>query len=206
MGIQGLLPFVDGATTTVHLSDLHGRRMGVDGYVWLHRGSRSCGMEMVRGMHCDGFVKFCMARVNELIHAGVVPIVVLDGARLPAKECTEVDRQRKRAERRGEAKALLQAGEQHKAVEKYNGAVNIEPEHAYQFILALRKAGVEYMVAPYEADAQLAHLARTGYVDVVRAPPLHGLRPPPCRCPPPRPTLALLPPRRRVRPGALRGL
>lgn len=32
---------------------------------------------------------------------------------------------------------------------------------------ALRQAGVELIVAPYEADAQLAFLSRTGAVDVV---------------------------------------
>lgn len=32
---------------------------------------------------------------------------------------------------------------------------------------ALRQAGVELIVAPYEADAQLAFLSRSGAVDVV---------------------------------------
>lgn len=32
---------------------------------------------------------------------------------------------------------------------------------------ALRQAGVQLIVAPYEADAQLACLSRTGVVDVV---------------------------------------
>ena len=36
-----------------------------------------------------------------------------------------------------------------------------------QVILALRKAGIKYMVAPYESDAQLAFLSREGLVDVV---------------------------------------
>lgn len=34
-------------------------------------------------------------------------------------------------------------------------------------ICALREEGFEYVVAPYEADAQLAHLARTGQVAAV---------------------------------------
>lgn len=36
-----------------------------------------------------------------------------------------------------------------------------------QVICALREEGFEYVVAPYEADAQLAHLARTGQVAAV---------------------------------------
>jgi exonuclease-1 len=38
---------------------------------------------------------------------------------------------------------------------------------AYKFIQWLHEQKVECFVAPYEADAQLAYLARTGYVDCV---------------------------------------
>ena len=36
-----------------------------------------------------------------------------------------------------------------------------------KLIAALRERGVDYVVAPYEADAQLAFLSRTGSVDLV---------------------------------------
>ncbi len=38
---------------------------------------------------------------------------------------------------------------------------------AHTFILALRELGIEYYVAPYEADAQLAHLFLTDQVQLV---------------------------------------
>ena len=41
------------------------------------------------------YVKFCMSRVRMLLHHGVIPIVVFDGDKLPAKEYTEVARQRR---------------------------------------------------------------------------------------------------------------
>lgn len=46
-------------------------------------------------------------------------------------------------------------------------AIDINPEMAYTFIKELKKRGIEYFVAPYEADAQLAYLAKIGYVDLV---------------------------------------
>ncbi len=46
-------------------------------------------------------------------------------------------------------------------------AMDINPQMAYTFIKELKKRKIEYFVAPYEADAQLAYLAKTKYVDFV---------------------------------------
>jgi hypothetical protein len=62
--------------------------------------------------------------------------------------------------------ALLRAGQRAQALECFQKCVDVTPEMAGQLLAACRAAGVECIVAPYEADAQLAHLSRTGYVDV----------------------------------------
>jgi exonuclease-1 len=49
----------------------------------------------------------------------------------------------------------------------FQRAVEITSETVLTWIEDLKKFGVEYLVAPYEADAQLAYLARSGYVDCV---------------------------------------
>jgi len=49
----------------------------------------------------------------------------------------------------------------------FSAAVDITPEMAYEFVLVAQNLGVEYYVAPYEADAQLAYLFKTGKVQVV---------------------------------------
>ena len=46
-------------------------------------------------------------------------------------------------------------------------AIDITPLHAYLFTQVLKLLGVEYIVAPYEADAQLAYMSHTGIIDVV---------------------------------------
>ena len=53
------------------------------------------------------------------------------------------------------------------AQRKYAESIDITPQIAYEFITALRKLEVEYYVAPYEADAQLAYLYLTGKVQMV---------------------------------------
>ena len=47
------------------------------------------------------------------------------------------------------------------AKRQYSLAVDITPSMARAFIMQLRKMGIEYYVAPYEADAQLAFLFHT---------------------------------------------
>ena len=49
-------------------------------------------------------------------------------------------------------------GERAKAMQKYSEAVDITPKMARAWIASLRTQNVEYYVAPYEADAQLAYL------------------------------------------------
>lgn len=50
------------------------------------------------------------------------------------------------------------------AFEFFQRAVDVTPAMAARVASALRRAGVEYLVAPFEADAQCAYLARSGAV------------------------------------------
>ena len=194
MGIHALLPFVDAtAGSDVHLSDFAGQTAAIDGYYWLHKGAKKCAMEMVRGTYATGFVDYCLQQVDRLASHGVEALVVLDGAPLPAKRGTEDKRRGRREKAAAEANELLRSGPYNQAQSAYLKAVNITPEHAFQLIEALRRKGVRYVVAPYEADAQIARLARSGAVQA-RAPPSHS--PPharhrlPCLSPPARVRLA----------------
>ena len=56
-------------------------------------------------------------------------------------------------------------------MEYFQRAVDITPRMANRLIKALRRIRVECIVAPYEADAQLAYLSIKGYVQaVIRCP------------------------------------
>lgn len=84
------------------------------------------------------------------------------------------------------AKALLEQGKKKQAHDVFAKCVDVTPEMAYQLIKvslsfaraccvvhtasdslppqALRDAGVEFIVAPFEADAQLAFLEKMGVI------------------------------------------
>lgn len=74
---------------------------------------------------------------------------------------------RSRRENKVKAEQLLAQGNTAAAHAHIQKAVDVTPMMAAKLIAALRKAGVEYVVAPYEADAQMAYLDRTGAVAAV---------------------------------------
>ncbi|RUP44578.1 PIN domain-like protein, partial [Jimgerdemannia flammicorona] len=108
-----------------------------------------------------------MHYVGMLKYYNVTPLIVFDGGYLPAKANTEVERESRRNENKDKGIALLLEGKWEQAQKCFRKCVDVTPEMAYQFIKVLRSEGVQYIVAPYEADAELAYLSRTGKVDAV---------------------------------------
>lgn len=113
------------------------------------------------------YINYAMYRIRMLQHHGVIPYVVFDGDRLPSKSGTEEDREARRTSSRQAAEELARAGKHAAAFEHYAKCVDVTPTMAFQLIKALKRAGVEYVVAPYEADAQLAWLERNHIIDAI---------------------------------------
>ncbi|KAI0049204.1 PIN domain-like protein [Auriscalpium vulgare] len=167
MGISGLLPLLKSIQVQKHLSEFSGQTLAVDGYVWLHRGTYACATELATGKPTTKYVDYTMAKLRLLRAHGIKPYIVLDGGPLPAKRGTEGARRARRAESRARGDALAAQGRHAQAREHYCKAVDVTPQMAFQLAKALRAEGVPYVVAPYEADAQLAWLERSGAVDAV---------------------------------------
>lgn len=138
------------------------------------------------------YLAYCMKMVNLLRSYKVIPVLVFDGGNLPSKRGTEVGRReyvlvslslpfscpfcaecwtnvcfRRRDEAKQKGMELLQAGDKKAASECFQRAVDVTPRMAFNLIELLRKEGVEFVVAPYEADAQLTFLCLNGFVDAV---------------------------------------
>ena len=106
-----------------------------------------------------------MNRVRMLLHFGVIPYMVFDGDYLPSKSSTEAERAARREESRKLGLELHRLGKISQANLELQKAVDVTPEMAGQLIEELKRLGVQYLVAPYEADAQLAYLERKGIID-----------------------------------------
>lgn len=76
-----------------------------------------------------------------------------------------MDRKQRRDENLAKANSLASAGKHSQAREFYVKCVDVTPEMALQLIKALRAEAVPYLVAPYEADAQMRYLELNGLVD-----------------------------------------
>ncbi|KAJ1426192.1 XPG/Rad2 endonuclease [Sesbania bispinosa] len=167
MGIQGLLPQLKSIMVPFHIKDLNGCSVAVDTYSWLHKGALSCSTELCKGMPTSRHIEYCMHRVNLLRHYGVKPILVFDGGLLPMKSEQENKRARVRKDNFARAVEHESDGNSAAAYECYQKAVDISPLIARELIQVLKQENVQYIVAPYEADAQMTFLAISRQVDAV---------------------------------------
>ncbi len=99
-----------------------------------------------------------------LLHFGVIPYIVFDGDYLPNKAATEVDRAKRREESKRKGLEFYRLNKPSQAHLELQKAVDVTPEMARRLIDELKKIGVQFVVAPYEADAQLVYLERKGII------------------------------------------
>ncbi|KAM0925798.1 hypothetical protein ACQ4PT_003959 [Festuca glaucescens] len=167
MGIQGLLPQLKSIMAPIGVADLRGQTVAVDTYSWLHKGALSCGDRLCKGIPTTRHIEYCMHRVNLLRHHGVKPILIFDGGYLPMKSEQEVKRARSRKENLEHAREHEAAGNSRAAYKCYQKAIDITPKIASDLIQVLKQEKVDYIVAPYEADAQMTFLSVNKLVDAV---------------------------------------
>ena len=69
------------------------------------------------------------------------------------KKSIEEGRKKNREKCRELAEEYRREGDEENAIKKYGESIDITPQMAHTLIKALQELGVEYYVAPYEADA-----------------------------------------------------
>uniref|UniRef100_A0A3P8S179 Exonuclease 1 n=1 Tax=Amphiprion percula TaxID=161767 RepID=A0A3P8S179_AMPPE len=167
MGISGLLQFIKDAAEPINVKKYKGQTVAVDTYCWLHKGAFSCAEKLAKGEPTDQYVWYCMKLVDMLLTFSVKPILVFDGRNLPSKQEVENTRRMRREANLQKGRQLLREGKLSEARDCFNRCVNITPAMAHNLIKAARARGVDCVVAPYEADAQLAYLTKCGLAQAV---------------------------------------
>lgn len=161
----GLLPLLKSIHKHGTLKKFSGQTIGVDAYGWLHRGVVGCALALALDKPTTIHIDFVLSRVRMLLDFGVTPYLVFDGDNLPSKAGTNEARRKRRDESKAMGLQLHKAGKTAQAHQELQKAVDVTPLMARQLIDELKKLNVQYIVAPYEADAQLVYLEQKGIID-----------------------------------------
>lgn len=167
MGITGLLPAVKNILKRRHIGKYGNHRIGIDGHAWVHQVIPMIAVDLYYGRPTDRHVLTFMAKVRNLLDYKIEPVFVFDGDFLQSKEKTFVERREQREKYRAEVESCLSRSQVEKARELMKRCVSVTPEILHSIIRALRAGGIEYIISPYEADAQLYFLQKICYIDYI---------------------------------------
>ena len=179
MGVKGLLPCLQPITRSVSLEQYRGLTVAVDAMSWLHKGVFACDVRaLAKSQRGDQSDKSTSAELKcidyttnkaETLKAkfGIEVILVIDGDALPSKNEENMQRREERTKAFQKAMAAEKAHDSRSARRFYAQSCSVTHMMRYELIKKCKEIGLAYLVAPYEADAQMARLAQTGFVDLV---------------------------------------
>jgi exonuclease-1 len=136
----------------------------VDAGVLMHKG-KLCGgggTGIVRDGDFGGVAGYVTRQVKKIEEQGVEVILVFDGARIESKGGVEQKRQHNRNKAKAKGDEAYNYSSYHVAEQHYRKAVDVSPEMARAVMDKCGGEGIRFLVAPYEADAQLGDLCRRG--------------------------------------------
>ncbi|MDO9011735.1 MAG: hypothetical protein Q7U78_08010, partial [Gallionella sp.] len=141
----------------------HGRVVGMDASCWLHRYAA----KHVEHSFADNVEPSALDFV-ELLDVwrsyGITVVVVFDGPNAyPPKAATAG----KRAAGREAAKAAVATSDTTTKLKHMRKSLSVTRKLVTRVVELLRQRKVNYIFAPYEADAQLAALDREGFIEIV---------------------------------------
>ncbi|CAF4060796.1 unnamed protein product [Rotaria sp. Silwood2] len=169
MGIEGLHPLLKPAIHRVNIknAEFQGTTCAVDTSFLLHRGAYACAGKLAQNESTNKYVQYVTRFVERLLDWNIKPIMVFDGSPLPAKRITNINRSDERERNRLRGQKALANGKTREAEQFFQKAIEITPDMVLNVIRTLRTMGIDVIVAPYEADAQLAYLNRAKIADYV---------------------------------------
>ena len=124
-----------------------------------------CPDAMIAMNKCVDYV----IRHSELVRQkyGIELILVIDGGSLPSKGITNEKRRIDRFEAYQKGLDADKRGDGREARKQFSRACSVSHEMRHLLVLQCKLRSIAFVVAPYEADAQLAKLAHHGIADVV---------------------------------------
>jgi len=165
MGIKNLLKLLKAVTVKAKITNFSGKTAAIDASAWLYKGIYSCSWELATKVPTHGYLSYPLKMVDLLLKHSIKPILVFDGLTLPLKENVVSKRKSDKEKNKEVAEGLLAEGKNEKAATMFARCMSIKSYMIYNFMDVLHKMNVEYVVAPYEADAQIAYLCKEKIAD-----------------------------------------
>lgn len=172
MGIHGLLEILSPFFIQKKLSDFSGKTIGIDGYTWLYSALHNLKYSknnslMSQELITAKIINFFKEKIYFMQLINVTPYFVFDGADLPVKENTNSSRKATKLKKSELFKEYLLNKNYKEANYTLLYSLDVSPLLAKKVIDFLKKQNVKFIVAPYEADCQLAYLYKIKHIDMV---------------------------------------
>jgi exonuclease-1 len=134
----------------------------------LHRSFTGCAFDVAQGKRSQVYINLIRRYIDLLLRLECHVILVFDGQPLPAKKDTNQRRSQSRSHNLELGLICMENGDRAQAFKHFQMSAGITPDIVQHAIEEFRTIlNVDIIVAPYEADAQLAHLIKSGIADAV---------------------------------------
>jgi len=164
--------------TSLNILVTRGLTVAIDAMSWLHKGVFACDVKaLAKQQRSNGenkpsqvelkCINYTTNKAEILQKLGMNIILVIDGDALPSKKEENAQRREEREKNFQKALTAEQAKDSRAARRFYASSCSVTHKMRYMLIKACKDLGINFIVAPYEADAQMARLAHTNVVDLV---------------------------------------
>lgn len=171
MGISGLLTAIRKAQW-VKVTQLRGSSFAIDGHCFLHAAAMLNPKLLVLENNVSGIVDVMVQIVGSILPSATFVTLVFDGGALPSKYFTDSQRKQARDASLALAEAYSSAGDSEEAENALKKAISFSNLQVSRIANGIFKRlegrdNFAVLIAPYEADAQVAYLQKIGMADVV---------------------------------------
>ncbi|KAL0225446.1 hypothetical protein RCL1_003358 [Eukaryota sp. TZLM3-RCL] len=167
MGIKNLLQFMKPAITRTAIHHFSGQKVGIDGNALLYRASYCCATKLALNEPTLDYLKFCSKYLHSLLTANIIPIVVVDGSKLPTKDFTINERLSVKEQNLALGLEFFASQNYTEAHKKFKSCVSITSQMMSSFLALCAVLNVQVVQAPFEADSQLAYMSRIGVISTI---------------------------------------
>jgi exonuclease-1 len=166
MGISELLKVLKPILLDkTHISEFKGKTAAIDIMTWIYKGVYASAVEIGKGFDSDIYLNFPLKMLAMLKAHDINCIVVFDGKAPKAKEVVIENRKEYKERCLEKAKELYNQGLEEESHTHFRRALKIKTKMLNSLIEIIKRLKFEVIVAPYEADAQIAYLCKTGIAD-----------------------------------------